>query len=246
MKVLKPDWPAPTWIQAFTTSREQGASSPPFGRANVAQHVGDNINTVRLNRMVLQQQFNIPSTLVWLDQTHSNIVIELKNKNTPENIEADGAWTQDIGQACVVMTADCLPLLLTDSRGTVVAAVHCGWRGIARGIIEKSLLQLRLNTNNDLIAWMGPAIGAKAYEVGAEVYRIFVDENYTYHQAFLPIFGTDKYLLDIYQLARLKLGQSGVKAIYGGDYCTVMNNDKFYSFRKEGNTGRMATVIWIN
>tara|TARA_R110002110_G_scaffold166602_2_gene367313 strand:- start:70464 stop:71090 length:627 start_codon:yes stop_codon:yes gene_type:complete len=208
--------------------------------------VGDNINTVRLNRMVLQQQFNLSSTLVWLNQTHSNTVIELKNPHKPESLEADGAWTQEVGQACVVMTADCLPLLLTDTGGTVVAAVHCGWRGIANNIIEQSVLQLRLNTNNDLMAWMGPAIGAEVYEVGGDVYHTFVEQDYTYHQAFFPIVGTQKYWLDMYQLARLKLSQSGINAVFGGKYCTVRNNDKFYSFRKEGTTGRMATAIWIN
>jgi len=235
-------------VQAFTTTREQGASLAPFDRANLAHHVGDDINTVRYNRMILALQFNIPSPLIWLNQTHSDILLERSDScdTNLNGIEADGIWTKNPNLVCTVMTADCLPLLLTDTKGTIVAAIHCGWRGIAKGIIEKTLMQMRLNTNSDIIVWMGPAIGPSLYEVGSDVYNIFVNNDYIYEQAFSRIAETPKYLMNIYQLARLKLRQYNVYGVYGGEYCTILNNNLFYSFRKEGSTGRMATSIWIS
>ena len=159
-------------------------------------------------------------------------------------IDADGAWTKCLNVPCVVLTADCLPLLLCDTKGTVVSAVHCGWRGILNGIIENAVQAIKPHTQGEIIAWLGPAIGPDSFEVGEEVRQQFMQHDRYAQQAFKPK-SSGKWLGDMYQLAKNRLHQSDIKAIYGGDFCTYTDAERFYSFRRDKDTGRMATLIWL-
>ena len=245
MNVITPNWPAPTWVKAFTTTREAGLSRKPFDKGNVAHHVGDDIVTVTLNRLALQQRYNLNPKLTWLNQTHSDKVFEL-TKPQSHYLDGDGVWTRNNNLSCIVMTADCLPLLLCDTAGSLVAAVHCGWQGMAKGIIQHTIDQIRPFASGQILAWLGPAIGPGAYEVGKDVYDLFVEQDVIMHQAFIPHRKPGKWLADIYMIARVKLYQLGIEQVYGGEHCTYSDAKRFYSYRREKNTGRMATVITLN
>lgn len=244
MNVITADWPAPNWINAFTTTRETGLSRKPFAKFNLAHHVGEDIVTVTLNRLKLQQAFNFKVKTTWLNQSHSDTVVEL-TKPGKSYIDADGVWTRCEGLPCIVMTADCLPLLLTDTSGSLVGAIHCGWQGIAKGIIERSIEQITPHLNGDLLVWLGPAIGPKAFEVGRDVYDLFVNQNYAYQQCFTEKKRGKKWLADIYQLATVRLNDLGVNQIFGGHYCTYSDAKQFYSYRRDNRTGRMASIITL-
>lgn len=238
MQGILPLWPAPTWVRAITTTREFG---------NLATHVDDDLQKVLRNRQQLMQYLHLKHEPIWLTQTHSDKVVEVNVHNISKEIDADGAITTQIQLPCVVLTADCLPLLLCDTDGTVVGAVHCGWRGILAGIIEKAVEKIALHAKGDIIAWMGPAIGPQAFEVGDEVRDQFIAVDRAASHAFkaMPT-APGKYLANIDHLARLRLETMGVTGIYGGGHCTYTEQDRFYSYRKEGKTGRMATLIWLD
>lgn len=236
MNGILPIWPAPTWIRAITTTREWG---------NLAMHVNDDPRKVAQNRQALQQRLHLQHEPVWLTQTHSDRVVEA-NYHSPEHpIDADGVITTFAQLPCAVLTADCLPLLLCDTEGTVVGAIHCGWRGILAGIIENAVNNIANHAKGKILAWMGPAIGPQAFEVGMEVKQQFVSKHPEATYAFKETSIPGKYLADIYHLARIRLQTMGVNDIYGAGHCTYTEIDRFYSFRKEGETGRMATLIWI-
>lgn len=245
MNVITPNWPAPTWVKAFTTTREIGLSRKPFDKGNLAHHVGDDVVSVTLNRLSLQQRYNLNPKLTWLNQTHSDRVIKL-TKPHADYLDGDGIWTQENNLPCIVMTADCLPLLLSDTAGSLVVALHCGWKGLAKGIIQRTLEQIQPVVQGQLLAWLGPAIGPTAFEVGRDVYDTFINQDISMHQAFKPQKKAEKWLADIYTIARTQLYQLGIDHIYGGEYCTYSDNKRFYSYRREKNTGRMATVISLN
>ena len=245
MNVITPDWPAPNWVNAFTTTREMGLSRRPYDKCNLAHHVGEDVVNVTLNRLRLQQKFNLNPTLTWLNQTHSDRVIELTRPHA-NYLDADGVWTRKAGLSCIVMTADCLPLLLCDTAGSLVAAIHCGWQGIAKGIIERAVEQIKPHAQGELLAWFGPAIGPRAFEVGKDVYDLFVEQDYAANQAFERLKRPGKWLADIYALAKIRLYQLGIDNIFGGEYCTYTDTKHFYSYRKEKITGRMATVITLS
>ncbi len=236
---IEADWPAPENIKAYTTLRSGGVSQEPFNSLNLATHVGDNEHHVIENRLRLQQQLKLPQQPLWLQQTHSNISVCANNSH--EGIEADAIYSLQANTVCAVLTADCLPIVLCDTQGTVVAAIHGGWRGLLSGIIENTVKQLPKTT---LMAWLAPAIGPQCFQVGAEVKAAFLAKSDIFEMAFTPQ-ADNKYLADIYQIARLILQQQGVDAIYGGDYCTV-SDTRFFSYRREKQTGRMATLIWRN
>lgn len=236
MQGILPLWPAPTWVRALTTTREFG---------NLATHVDDDLQSVLRNRQRLSQQLHLKHEPVWLRQTHSDRVVEVNLRSGHKEIDADGAITTQLQLPCVVLTADCLPLLLCDTDGTVVGAVHCGWRGILAGIIEKAVDTMAQNAKGEIIAWMGPAIGPHAFEVGAEVREQFVAIDRTASHAFKATGTPGKFMADINHLARLRLQTIGVTGVYGGGHCTYTEQDRFYSYRKEGKTGRMATLIWL-
>ncbi len=236
MNGITPNWPAPTWVRAFTTTRNLNLA---YVRNDQQPH------DVEQNRRILSQQFNYMYEPIWLNQTHSTNIVEIKKVNQTVDEQADGAWTQLTGIPCAVLTADCLPLLLCDTKGTVVAAVHCGWRGLAKGIIENTVKQISLNAEGEILAWLGPAIGQSKFEVGSEVREEFLKHDLRASIAFQPTANEGKWLADIYELATQRLHESGVRAIFGGDLCTYTDTERFYSYRRDKDTGRMATLIWL-
>lgn len=242
---IKPNWPAPSWVRAFTTTRLNGASTSAYSQFNLAMHVHDNPQHVSQNRLRLNQHFNFNLDPIWLNQTHSTRVIKVTHQTTSP-LDADGAWTQSMGLPCVVLTGDCLPLLLCDTEGKTVAALHCGWRGLLEGIIENALTLMRPHIQGDLLAWLGPAIGPRHFEVGEDVREPFLRQDLAAGRAFQPTENPHKWLADIYDLAKLRLKNANVKAIYGGEYCTYEDANRFYSHRREKQTGRMASLIWIS
>lgn len=247
MKYIKADWPAPNWVRAITTTRDEGHSKMPYGKGNLAHHVGDDLRSVKLNRLELEQQLNLKKPILWLNQTHSTKIQEITaSTRTDEPILADGVWTRSKDVVCAVMSGDCLPVLLSDEAGTVVAAVHCGWRGLLDGILDEMIETISPHANGKLIAWFGPCIGQSAYEVGRELLMMYLDNNVVYSQAFNRNRKTHKYLADLNHLARLKLSQLGVAQVYGGEHCTFTETDKFFSYRRASRTGRMATMIWLH
>lgn len=244
MSIITPNWPAPTWVSAFTTLRTGGVSKPPFDSFNFGEAVGDSPENVAFNRLRLTQSYSLPQEPVWLAQTHSADLIEITRERNFSRT-ADGAWTLLPNTPCVVTTADCLPLLLCDTSGTLVAAIHCGWRGILRGIIEKAIFTFKQKSQGDILAWLGPAIGPDHFEVGQEVKAQFTGLDPALAFAFKPAQMPHKWLANLYELARIKLHQLGVNQIWGGNYCTYSDPTRFYSYRRDGKTGRMASVIWL-
>lgn len=235
---LIPDWPAAENVRAGTTLRTKGISDGAYASLNLAMHVGDDPQRVMKNRQLL----GLPYEPVWLEQVHSNVVIDVA-RHKGEIPRADAAYSTKKHQPCVVMTADCLPLLVTDIEATCVAAIHAGWRGLANGIIEATLNTLPVNTSN-LMVWLGPAIGPQVYEVGTEVRQAFVEQDTKAQQAFIQT-DDSHWLMDIYQLARQRLQTSGVTQIFGGEFCTFTEADRYYSYRRDNITGRMASIIWL-
>ncbi|NRA52913.1 MAG: peptidoglycan editing factor PgeF [Gammaproteobacteria bacterium] len=239
--MIAANWQAPPHIKAFTTIRDGGASGTPFVSNNFGQHVGDNPEAVAANRALLRQQ--LPSEPLWLEQVHSTIIVNGDKTNSTAVIPtADGAITQVANRVMAVMTADCLPLLICDSRGQQVAAVHAGWRGLANGIIEQSVAKFKV-APQDLMVWLGPAIGANAFEVGQDVVDCFVKKRPQDLECFTSV--GEKYLANLYQLARARLADLGIKQVSGGDYCTYTQQELFFSYRRDGQTGRMVSLIWI-
>ena len=236
---LVPDWPAPANVRALQTLRSGGASQPPWQSLNLGDHVGDDPARVAANRALLRQQ--LPGDPLWLQQVHG--IVTVNAENTPIFSPADAAFSRKPGQVCAVMTADCLPVLFCDQAGTVVAAAHAGWRGLLAGVLEQTIAQVSVPAI-EILAWLGPAIGPRCFEVGDEVRAAFVARDAVAAQAFVP-HGKAKWLADIYQLARQRLNQAGVFAISGGDACTVSEPQRYFSYRRDGVTGRMASLIWL-
>lgn len=238
---LTPGWPAPPRIRALSTLRSGGVSEVPFGSLNLADHVGDDERAVALNRERLITAAGLPAMPRWLHQVHGTGVIDaaalIKDR------EADASFTDKTGIVCAVLTADCLPLLLCDRQGRHVCAIHAGWRGLAAGVIESAISAWGV-PGSEILAWMGPAIGPDVFEVGDDVRQRFIDTDSDSLAAFRS--GNQGcWLADIYQLARLRLAREGVEHIYGGEWCTVSDAEHFFSYRRDGNTGRMASMIWI-
>lgn len=239
--LLCPDWPAPPQIVAASTLRSGGHSCPPWASANFGTHVGDTPTAVAANRTALRQQLGLASEPLWLNQVHGTRVVDAAQAQ--HNLDADGSFSRHVGASCVVMTADCLPLLLTNRSGDWVAALHAGWRGLAGGIIDAGLAHYP-GQRSGLLAWLGPCIGPRAFEVGHEVRAAFVAAfGSEAAQAFIP--HGDKLLADLPALARLRLQQLGVEAIYGGQWCTHGDEQQFFSYRRQPITGRMASLITI-
>lgn len=239
---LPADWPASSSIRAGTTLRGTGPSRAPYDHFNLALHVGDDPDTVLANRASLRRQLDLPAEPCWLEQVHGVVVVDAARR--AGQAQADAAYSHQPGAVCVVMTADCLPVLFCDRAGSTVAAAHAGWRGLADGILEATIQQAGLAPGESL-AWLGPAIGAAVYEVGEEVRQAFLCQAMHDDSAFVP-HGPGKYLMDIYTLARQRLQALGLNEIYGGEHCTFKQAGEFYSYRRDGTTGRMASLIWID
>jgi YfiH family protein len=236
-----PIWPAPSHIKSLQTSRAGGKSEGKYKSFNLATHVNDDIDLVNSNRELLDQF--LPSSPYWLNQTHSVDVIELPSLA----FNGDASYTKEKNTVCVVQTADCLPLLVTNKKGTIVAAIHAGWRGLLNGVIENTIHKMNMSPN-ELLVWLGPGISQKHFEVGFDVKHSFCEKDQHAEKAFRAI-SDQKWLADIYYLAKMRLKSLDVTDIYGGsvtdDYCTFANELDYFSYRRDGETGRMASLIWI-
>ena len=238
---LIPDWDAPNNIHAAMTLRTGGVSTKTYASLNPATHVDDNNQSVMENRLRIKHALGLPTNPAWLNQIHSSNVIEI-NKQTHQLklINADASFTTQSKVVCAILTADCLPLIFATQDGQKIAAIHAGWRGLLDGIIKKTILALK---TTEITVWLGAAIGRCCFEVGGEVRDLFIAKHPPFAEAFNAQSST-KYLVDIYQLARIELALNNVHQIYGGNFCTVCDAQKFFSYRRDKQTGRMATLIW--
>ena len=236
---IVPEWPAPANVKALQTTRNGGASAAPYDSFNLGSHVDDNPLVVNRNRMQLAHL--MPSEPVWLNQVHGITVVDAGQASCLP--QGDACVSTHRGAVCVVMTADCLPVLLCDDKGSVVGAAHAGWRGLCDGVIEYTVKEMKVPAST-LMAWFGPAIGPAAFEVGEEVRAAFIAKQPEAVAAFVPG-KPGKWLADIYQLARLRLQALGIQRIYGGNLCTFSDAERFYSYRRDGVTGRMGSFIWL-
>lgn len=255
MELLIPDWRAPARVRAVSTTRTGGVSLGRFaassgGGLNLGANGNDDPAAVRENRSRLARRIDVEPR--WTRQVHWTNTIRWTSSAPSGTVpEADSAWTTEPGVACAVTTADCLPVLLTDSRGSVVAGIHAGWRGLAAGIIERTMeaIQAELPDTSGWMAWIGPAIGPSAFEVGRDVLDAFVASDPDAESCFVPkapdATGRAKWMADLPGLARRRLGSVGVKQVHGGGLCTFGDSQRFYSHRRDGVTGRMATLIWL-
>ncbi|MGC8121925.1 peptidoglycan editing factor PgeF [Marinobacter sp. VGCF2001] len=244
--ILRPSWTAPESVQALGTTRKGGVSQAPWASLNLGTHVGDEAGSVAENRQRLARFTGLDvGQIGWLNQVHGTRVVEL----TPETVkgvpEADASFTRVPGLACAILTADCLPVVLADARGTVVGAAHAGWRSLAGGVLEKLVTAMGVEPGT-LSAWLGPAIGPDSFEVGPEVRDCFVQHSPQAARAFK----TDgarpgHFMADLYRLATQRLERAGVNSVAGGSICTVQDKEWFFSYRRDGQTGRMVTLIWI-
>lgn len=235
---LTPDWPAPSNIHAATLLRTGGVSRGAYASLNPAMHVGDEANTVKHNRQIIKEMLDLPDEPVWLEQIHSNLAVPAVKTATLQ--QADASYTAEPGVVCAVLTADCLPLLVCTADGSQVAAIHAGWRGLLAGVVGNTLSAMQ---SSDFLVWLGPAIGPDCFEVGAEVRDAFLEKSAIFTTAFKER-GNGKWLADIYRLARIDLSMLGIDKIYGGGFCTVTEHQRFYSYRRDKQTGRMVTLIW--
>ncbi|MDP8088563.1 peptidoglycan editing factor PgeF [Pasteurella atlantica] len=243
MRVIQPSWDIPKHIKAFTTLRQGGESLFPFDSLNLGDHVGDNPIAVANNRKRLVIAQNLPNSPLYLTQTHSTRVITLPYSDN--NLEADAVYTNQPNQVCLVMTADCLPVLFCNKEGTEVAAAHAGWRGLCDGILEETVKKFHSPTS-EINVWLAPAISQKAFQVGKDVVEQFCDIDPNAIQCFKNDPNEkEKYYGDLYQLATQRLNKLGITQISGGEHCTYTEKDKFFSYRRDGKTGRIATLIWI-
>nr|VFJ47454.1 MAG: conserved hypothetical protein [Candidatus Kentron sp. FW] len=244
LQFITPNWPAPANVRAYTTTRLGGISEPPWDSLNLADHVGDAANAVATNRGLLSEALDLPVIPYWLCQVHGNIVVDTDITPYRNHRVGDASITKEANRVCAVLTADCLPVLFCDRRGTRVGIAHAGWRGLVRGVIESTVRALKTEPA-DLLAWLGPGIGPGAFEVGSEVRDAFVRYRAIAELAFSPT-THDRWLADLYLLARQHLEQSGVREIYGGEFCTYHDDEYFFSYRRDGTTGRIASIIYFD
>lgn len=237
---IVPEWPAPPRVRSQLTTRHGGVSRGAYASLNLGDHVGDDPLAVAENRRRLASRLG--TCPVWLNQVHGTLVLDAGQALSALPPEADASFARRPGVACAVMTADCLPVLLCDKAGSVVAAAHAGWRGLYAGILERTVAAMAC-PGEELLAYLGPAIGPQAFEVGDEVRTAFVAANAQDELAFKAHGG--KWLADIYLLARQRLARLGVDAVFGGDCCTVNEPERFFSYRRDGLTGRMTSMIWL-
>jgi YfiH family protein len=239
---IVPDWPAPPEVRALSTQRAGGASNSPFESFNLGAHVGDIPEAVAENRLRLRTLARLPAEPVWLSQQHGTKVLDLDGPQDAARA-ADASFTRRAGRVCAILTADCLPVLLASESGSGVAAAHAGWRGLAAGVIEATVRGLALPPSS-LLAWLGPGIGREHFEVGAEVREALLCADPEAKEAFVPN-ARSRYIADLATMARRRLERLGVTRIYGGDACTYASPERYFSYRRDGRTGRQATLIWL-
>jgi len=238
---IVPDWPQPAHVRAVVSERSGGVSAGQYASLNLGAHVGDLPAAVLENRRRLVRDLKLPSEPAWLDQVHGTRIVDL---DAAWSGPADGAVTSRPGVVCAILTADCLPVLLTDREGTRVGAAHGGWRGLAAGVLPEVVAAMG-RLPGELLAWLGPAIGPGAYEVGEEVRAAFLARVPDARDAFHAN-ARGRWQADLYALARLSLAGAGVTAVYGGGFCTSTEAERFFSHRREAPCGRMASLIWLN
>jgi len=238
---LVPDWPAPPRVRAFVTTRSGGVSQGEYASMNLSASGGDDPALVARNRAIVREL--LPAEPRWLAQVHGVDVVEVDERAPEARPRADASVAHGAGRVCTVLTADCMPLLLCDTEGESVAVAHAGWRGLAAGVIENTLGALG-SPGQKTLAWMGPAIGPKAFEVGPEVREAFLAHDPAAEEAFVS-HRSGKYLADLYALARQRLAKAGVTAIFGGGFCTYNETGRFFSYRRKKESGRMGAFIWI-
>ena len=238
---IRPDWPAPERVRAASTTRTGGTSRGPFGSLNLAEHVADDVEAVRRNRARLRHALALPEEPRWLDQHHGRRVVDARDAapGTP----ADGIVARSPRLVCAVLTADCMPVLVCDRDATVVAALHAGWRGIAAGIVESGIRAA--GPPGRLMAWLGPAIGPERYEVGPDVRDAILAGDPGARDAFRPAGTQRKWHADLERIVRRRLARCGVGSVHGGGLCTSSRPERFFSHRRDGVTGRMATLVWL-
>lgn len=238
------DWPAPARVRVLSTFRggigNGGMSQAPYGEFNLGDHVGDDPHAVAENRRRLKAWAGLPAEPSWLGQVHGTTVVDLDQPGPLDS--ADAAVAKGKGKVCAILTADCLPLVLTTDLGDRIAAAHAGWRGLALGVIEATVRAMDTRADR-LLAWLGPAIGPRHFEVGAEVREAFVNADAGVATAFTPN-SRGRFMADLSALARRRLENLGVSRIYGSGECTFTRTDRYYSYRRDGTTGRQATLIW--
>jgi len=231
-------------VNAFVTCRGNGVSKDPYCSFNLASHVQDDKEHVVVNRAILRDELKLPSEPYWLRQTHSTQVLDVPFEFRP-GIEADASFTQQSQKVCVVLTADCLPLLIVNDEATEVAAIHAGWRGLKDGIITKTISRMQSKPTS-LNVYLGPAIGPSAFEVGEDVKQAFAERSTDFAVCFAKTKNENKFMADLYALAKIEMSELGVTKISGGDYCTYAEKGRFFSYRRDGQTGRMASLIWLS
>jgi YfiH family protein len=243
---LDADWPTPPGVRALTTMRfGLGVSRSPFDAFNLGARCGDDAAAVVENRRQLEAALRLPSPPRWLKQVHG---IDVAIEPGSDEPAADAAVTATPGTVLAILTADCLPVVFAARDGSEVAAAHAGWRGLAAGVLEATVAAMETSPDQ-LVAWMGPAAGSRAYEVGDAVFEAFVARNARADVAFAPT-RPGHWLADLYALARMRLADAGVTAVHGGGLCTISDPARFFSHRRStfddsGRTGRMATLAWI-
>lgn len=241
IEILRPEWPAPPRVGALMSTRAGGVSVGRYASLNLGDHVGDRADAVAANRGRLGAM--VPATPRWLSQVHGVNVVDAAQVH--DGHEADAAICRTPGVACAVMTADCLPLLFCDRAGTVVGAAHAGWRGLLDGVIEATLDAMG-EPPSQILTWFGAAIGPEAFEVGEEVRAAFLAADPAAETAFSPGRADGKWMADLYALARQRLVRAGVRHVFGGNCCTHADSARFFSYRRDGVTGRMAALIWLS
>jgi YfiH family protein len=241
VEFIVPNWHAPSNVKALASTRVEGFSAAPYNGLNVGMHVGDNPAKVSKNRQYLEREAQMPSSPIWLNQTHSTTVLTALSP-TDTVLNGDAIFTRASGVVCSAMTADCLPVLLTNTQGSEVAAVHAGWRGLAAGIVENAVELF----SGEVMAWLGPAIGSQAFEVGDDVVQAFVDFDHHAITAFEPKADAGKWWANMEHLATLRLAKLGVTCVAKSGLCTYQDPTRFYSYRRDGVTGRQASFIWLD
>jgi YfiH family protein len=236
---IQPDWPVPSSVRAAVSLRTGGASGGPYASLNLGDHVGDDAAAVTENRARLARALSLPAEPLWLQQVHGCEVARFDGVGLPK---ADASVSLEPGEVCAVLVADCLPVLLADRQGRCVAAVHAGWRGLEAGVIERTIASLPV-APVDLVAWLGPAIGPEAFEIGPEVRARFLAADAGAEGLFTPS-PAGRWLADLFGLARRRLAAAGVVSVHGGGLCTVADPQRFFSYRRDGLTGRLAALIW--
>ena len=243
LAVLRPGWRVPRAVHAAFTLRAGGVSAPPFDSLNVGAHVGDEPAAVAENRRRLRERLALPEEPEWIEQVHGTHVADLDERRVAARLPADAVLTRTPGRVCAVQVADCLPVLLAARDASAVAVAHAGWRGLAAGVLEQTVASLGL-PRAGLIAWLGPAISARHFEVGAEVRAAFVVHDPGADAAFAAN-ARGRWQCDLAALARRRLATLGIAEISGGEWCTFADPTKFFSFRRDGRCGRMAALIWL-